>query len=125
MSGEVFQAKLRNAHISPRKARLVVDLVRGKGVQRALDELRFLKKKAGYIVATLVRSAIANAKDRSAVDVDNLRILEIFVGDGVTLKRHMPRAQGRATPIRKRHSNIVVRLKEVIQKQRGNCGSKS
>ncbi len=98
--------------ISPRKARLVVDLVRGKNVEDALNILNFTQKRAAKTVHKLVKSAVANVEVRGDVDVDDLYIKRIFVDPGPTLKRFMPRAMGRATPILKRTSHITVVLDE-------------
>lgn len=98
--------------ISPRKARLVVDLVRGKKVDDALNILNFTQKRAAKMVHKLVKSAVANVEARGDVDVDGLYIKRIFVDPGPTLKRFMPRAMGRATPILKRTSHITVVLDE-------------
>ena len=109
---ETYRAILRNVRVSPRKARLVADLVRGKGVSDAIDTLRMMNKKTAPMVSKLIKSAMANATNKSTVDIDRLVVSEIFVNDGPTLKRYLPRAQGRATPLRKRSSQITVKLKE-------------
>lgn len=109
---ETFQAKLNDVRIAPRKAALVADVVRGKGVSEALDTLKLLNKKASPMFFKLISSAMANATDRATVDVDRLVVSEVYVNQGTTLKRYLPRAQGRATPIRKRSSHIIVKLKE-------------
>lgn len=108
-----YQSYLRQTRIAPRKARLVVDLVRGRHVQDALDALKFTNKKAAPVLAKMIKSAMASAADAAVVDVDRLVISEAFVDEGPTMKRFLPRAQGRATPIRKRTSHITVRLKEL------------
>jgi len=108
-----FKAVLRNTRISARKARLVVDMVRGKPVSSALDTLKLMNKKAAPLVHKLIQSAMANATNAATVDVDRLIVSEVFVDEGVTLKRFLPRAQGRATPIRKRSSHITVKLAEL------------
>ena len=108
-----YKAILRNTRISARKARLVVDLVRGKPVSVALDTLRLTNKKAAPLVQKLIQSAMANATSNATVDVDRLVVSEVFVDEGPTLKRYLPRAQGRATPIRKRSSHITVKLAEL------------
>lgn len=108
-----YKCQLRGTRVSPRKARLVVDLVRGKHVQDALDMLRFTNKKAAPLVSKIINSAMANAKNSATVDVDQLVVSEAFVDEGKTIKRFLPRAQGRATPIRKRTSHITVVLKEI------------
>ena len=105
-------AKLRYARMSPQKTRLVVDMVRGKGVQEALNILKFSHQKPADIVAKLVRSAIANAEQKGVGDVDRLYVKTITVDQGPALKRFMPRAQGRATRIRKPTSHILVVLDE-------------
>ncbi|MDK2848138.1 MAG: large subunit ribosomal protein [Desulfuromonadales bacterium] len=106
------KAKLRYVRLSPRKTRLVVDMVRGKGVQEALNVLRFSPQKAAGIVYQLVGSAVANAEQKGVADVDRLYIKSIAVDQGPVLKRFMPRAQGRATRIRKPTSHITVVLNE-------------
>jgi large subunit ribosomal protein L22 len=108
-----FTAYLKNYRISPRKARLVVDLVRGKHVQDALDILKFTNKKAAPIIAKLISSAISNSSNSSMVDVDRLVVEEAYVDPGPMFKRFLPRAQGRATPIRKRTSHITITLSEL------------
>jgi len=106
------RAKLSHARLSPQKTRLVVDMVRGKAVQEAINILRFSPQKAAAIVSTLVTSAIANAEQKGVSDLDRLFIKEIMVDQGPVLKRFLPRAQGRATKIRKPTSHILVVLAE-------------
>ena len=108
-----FKVLLRGVRVSPRKARLVVDLVRGKQVQEALDLLKLTRKRTAPILAKMISSGVANARNASTIDVDNLVVSEVFVDDGPTIKRFLPRAQGRATPICKRTSHISVRLREI------------
>ena len=105
-------ARARYVRISPRKVRLVVDLVRGKKVEDAINILNFTQKRAAKTVYKLLKSAVANAETKGDIDVDNLFVKLIFVGQGPTLKRFMPRAMGRATPILKRTSHITVVLDE-------------
>lgn len=112
--GYVSQAQLYNVRVSPQKARLVIDLIRGKRVATALDRLQFCDKKTAPLVRKLIFSAVASAKKQSAVDIDELVVKRAWVDAGRTLKRSMPRAQGRATPIRKRHSTITVILDESV-----------
>ena len=106
------KAIARYVRIGPRKARLVVDLVRGKKVEHALDVLDVLPKKAARIVAKALRSAVANAEDRSHVDVDRLYVKRAFVDEAPAWTRWSPRAQGRATPILKRGSHITLVIDE-------------
>lgn len=106
------RAKLSYARLSPQKTRLVVDMVRGKGVQEALNVLKFSPQKAAPIIAKLVSSAVANAEQKGVNDVDRLYIKAITVDQGPVLKRFLPRAQGRATRIRKPTSHMTVILDE-------------
>jgi large subunit ribosomal protein L22 len=106
------RASTRFVRISPQKARLVVDLIRGRKVEEALSVLDFTPKKAARIVAKTLRSAVANAEDTKNVDVDELIVTRCWVDEGPTLKRMLPRAQGRATRINKRSSHITVIVDE-------------
>ena len=101
-------AKANRLSISPQKARLVVDQVRGKRVGDALDILGFSQQKAAGLVRKVVESAIANAENNEGADVDDLKICEIYVNEGMTMKRIRPRAKGRADRILKRTSHITV-----------------
>jgi len=105
-------AKLSFVRLSPQKARLVVDMVRGKGVQEALNILKFSPQRAAEIVAKLVRSAVANAEQKGAGDVDRLFVKTIFVDQGPVLRRFMPKGRGSASRIRKPTSHITVVLGE-------------
>ncbi len=106
-----FTAKLRYHQGSPQKLRLVVDTIRGKGVQDAVNSLSLSKKHAAQPLSKLLKSAIANAENLDDnVDIDNLFIKEVFVDPGPTLKRLRPRAQGRAFQILKRQSHITIKL---------------
>ncbi|GBD27411.1 50S ribosomal protein L22 [bacterium HR30] len=100
---------VKYVRISPRKLRLVADLVRGKRVEQALHILQFTPKRGARILAKALRSAVANAEQKeSRVDVDALIVATVTVDGGPTLKRFLPRAHGRATPIRKRTSHLTV-----------------
>jgi len=105
-------AKLRGAPISAQKARLVADLVRGKPVEQALNMLEFSTKKAAHFVKKVLESAVANAEHNNGADVDELKVATIFVDEGITLKRIMPRAKGRADRISKRTCHITVKVAE-------------
>jgi len=108
-----MKASATHIRISPRKVRTVVDTVRGKSVSQALSILAFTRKKAALPVQKLLKSALANAAENNGIsDVDTLVIDRIMVDEGPTLKRYMPRARGRATPIRKRTSHIRIILRE-------------
>ena len=113
----VVKASLRNYRISASKARLVVDLIRGKGVERALNILDASNKGFSRPLAKLVRSAVANAQvhndTRSAgIDIDNLVVSQIAVNEGTSMWRIRPRAQGRASWIQKRTSHVSLELAE-------------
>ncbi len=111
-SGYISRAVLSNARVSPRKARLVADLVRGKMVGDAIQALEYCDKKTAPLVRKLVLSAVANAVNQSGVDADELQLKHIRVDEGQIFKRWLPRAHGRATPLLKRHSTITVELDE-------------
>ncbi len=107
------KANLKNLRIAPRKVRLLADLVRGSEINKALDQIAFSYKKSAEPVAKLIKSAVANAVHNFDLDKDNLFIKEIRVDEGKKLKRWMPKAHGRATPIRKRSSHIIMTLGEI------------
>ncbi|MDH5405073.1 MAG: 50S ribosomal protein L22 [Candidatus Aminicenantes bacterium] len=103
----------RYIRVSPRKARLVIDQIRGKDVAEALSFLRFCTKRAALEVEKVLRSAMANANlKEEKVDVDKLYISEAYVNQGPSMKRIRPRAMGRAFKILKRTSHIAVYLSE-------------
>ena len=101
-------ATAKRLSLSPQKARLVADQVRGKPVANALDILTFSTKKGAVLVRKVLESAIANAENNEAADIDELKISEIYVNEGLTMKRIKPRAKGRADRIFKRSCHITV-----------------
>jgi large subunit ribosomal protein L22 len=101
-------AKLKFARISPQKARLVADQVRGMPVDKALEVLAFSQKKASAMMKKILDSAIANAEHNEGADIDELNVSTIFVDQGPVFKRIQPRAKGRANRILKRTSHITV-----------------
>jgi large subunit ribosomal protein L22 len=105
-------AKLSSVRLSPRKTRLVVDLIRGKQIQDALNILRFSPQPSAKLVSKLLSSAVANAEQKGVSDVDRLFVKIISVDGGAVLKRFLPRAMGRASKIRKPTSHISVVLAE-------------
>jgi large subunit ribosomal protein L22 len=109
------KAILRNYRQSPRKVRLVANLIKGKSVEKALVTLRFTTKRASDPIVDLVKSAQANAKNLD-LDVDNLYIKEIAVNEGPIMYRRRARARGRAMPIRKRTSHVSIILEERPEK---------
>lgn len=107
------RAIAKGIRMSPRKVRLVVDLIRGRPVNEAYQILQFSKKAAAYPIEKTLRSAVANAQqkaeaDGDVLDVDDLVVETAYVDEGRTLKRWRARAQGRAAPIRKRTSHITL-----------------
>jgi len=106
------KAVAKYVRISPQKARLVVDLVRGKKVEEAQKTLLFTRKVAAGIVGKVLKSALANAAQNPNIDEKILYVKEIYVDQGPSLKRFRARAQGRAASIRKRTSHITVVLDE-------------
>lgn len=102
------KAVAKYIRISPRKVRQVVDLIRGKKVSDALAILKFAPQKASEAISKVVKSAVANAEHNNEANADSLFVSQIFVDQGPSLKRTMPRAMGRADMIRKRTSHITV-----------------
>ena len=108
-----FVSKHRGARISPKKARLVVDLVRGKAVDDAIVIMQMSKKRGAYYLKSVLESAKANAIDKgelSSTDARNLQVVDARIDAGPTIKRWRPKDRGRAHPIRKRTSHITVAL---------------
>ena len=106
----LVSAKLRYLRISPRKARLVADLVRGKSVEQAQGILNFTIKRAANPILKLLNSAAANAKNNFHLDPKNMYVARIFVNEGATYKRVMPRARGSANQIHKKTCHIDLVL---------------
>ena len=102
----------RYVRISPRKVRLVVDLIRGRRVEEALSVLEHIPQGSARVLAKTIRSVVANAESTQRVDVDRLFLKRIHVDPGPTWKRYIPRAQGRATRVRKRSSHVTVVVDE-------------
>jgi len=106
------RAVAKDTGISPRKARLLVDLVRGKKVEDALNILRFTTSPNAKIIAKTIKSAAANAENNFQMDPADLKIVTITADEARTLKRYRPRARGRASEILKRSSHITVVVSE-------------
>ena len=102
------RATSRFVRLTAQKARLVVDLIRGKPVEQALSILEYTPKRGARTVLKTLRSAVANAESTQNVDVDALYVKRAFVDEGPTAKRFLPRAHGRATRVFKRTSHITV-----------------
>ena len=109
-----MKASLHNYRQSPRKVRLVADTVKGKRVDRALALLAQLPKKAALPVEKLIKSAVANSRQSA----ETLYVKEVTVNKGLVMTRFMPKARGRATPIRKRSSHLDVVLSETPTKKK-------
>lgn len=101
-------AVLKGVHLSPQKARLVADMIRGKKVDNALNILNFTPKKGAEVIKKVVESAIANAEHNEGADIDELKVVSIYVDKGIVLKRIRARAKGRAGRITKPTSHITV-----------------
>ena len=104
------KAILRGVRLSDQKGRLVADMIRGKKVDQALNILAFSPKKGAAIIKKVLESAIANAEHNNSLDVDDLKVTTIYVDEGTSLKRIMPRAKGRADRITKRTCHITVKV---------------
>lgn len=102
------RAKLRHARISAQKVRLVADQIRGLEVEKALEILTFSNKKAATLMKGVLDSALANAEHNDGADIDELKVSEVMVDEGPTMKRIRARAKGRANRILKRSSHITV-----------------
>lgn len=107
------RAVARYIRISPRKVRLMMDEIRGRKIEEALNQLSFAPQKGAFILKKLINSAVANAEQNFEMDVDKLYIKRVFADEGPTLKRFRPRAMGRAAKIRKRTSHLTVVLDEI------------
>ncbi len=109
-----IKAKLKNLRMSPQKVRLVANLIRKMPIEKAQAQLKFVTKQAALPLANLLKTAIADAEHNYNLDPKNLKIQEIRVDEGFTMKRWMPKAHGRATKIRKRSSHISLTLTEIV-----------
>lgn len=106
------KAVVRFSRIAPRKARQVIDMIRGKRVGDAQTILKFTPRFAAEVIGKVLNSAIANAENNHKMNRDRLYVSEAYVDQGPTLKRFMPRAQGRASAIHKRTSHITIVVAE-------------
>ena len=107
------KAIVRHVRMSPRKMRVVANLVRGKSVDQAMSLLKLMPKKGAVVIGKLIVSAVANAEQQGDVNVDNLVVRDCSVDNGPILKRWMPRAMGRANRIQKRTSHIELVVAEM------------
>jgi large subunit ribosomal protein L22 len=106
------RAVSKNTGITPRKVRLLVDMVRGKKVEEALAMLRFAPSPSARVVAKTIKSAASNAESAYQMSPSELRIVEIYADEAPTLKRYRPRSRGRVSPVLKRSSHITVVVSE-------------
>ncbi len=107
-----YVAKHRFARIAPRKVRLILDLVRGRDVDDAISMLKFAKQRASGMIEKVVRSAVANANEQDVAPRNTLYVAEARVDPGPVIKRFQPKDRGKAYPIKKRTSHLVVQLDE-------------
>ncbi len=105
------KAQAKYIRIAPRKVQVIIPTIKGRKVEEAIALLQFMPKKGARILQKVLHSAVANA-EQNKVDIDTLVVKTVLVDGGPTLKRFMPRAMGRATPILKRTSHITVYLAE-------------
>lgn len=116
---QLVTAKLRFLRTGPRKVRLIADLIRGRKAIKAVDTLSLLNKAAARPMLKLLNSALANAKHNFQIEADQMRVKTVMVDGGPVLKRWMPKAHGRATPIRERTSHITLVLEKLAGKPEG------
>ncbi len=107
------KAVLRFVRMTPRKVRLVIDLIRGREVMEALTLLKYLPRAAARVVEKVLQSAVANAAVKELGDPESLRVSRAYVDGGAVLKRFQPRSMGRANPIHKRTSHITIVVESV------------
>ena len=115
------RARTRHVRITPQKARLVIDLIRGKNVEEAIGILEFNARRASKTIAKTLKAAIANAEATQNVDVDTLYVKTVYVDEGATQKRSLARAHGRATKIFKRSSHVTIVVDERESKNGGGA----
>jgi large subunit ribosomal protein L22 len=111
-------ATLRNAGSSPQKMRLVANVIRGMAVDKAVEQLKFIRKKGAKIIKKLLESAIANAEHNEGADIDELRVSAITVDEAASLKRFQARAKGRGNQIVKRRCHIKIVVSDDQAKER-------
>ncbi len=112
LSDNECRAKLRLIRISPQKLNLVAEMIRGKKVERALNELEFSRKRIARDVKKVLESAIANAENNHGLDIDDLVVAEAFMGKNIVMRRFRPRARGRAGKIEKPFSELTIVVRE-------------
>ena len=121
----IVKAINKNVRSSPRKINLLLKNIRGKKADIAVRDLSFARQRIAFDIKKTVQSAIANAENNNQYDIDNLYIVEAYVGKSIVLKRFRARAKGRASPIRKPYSNLTIVLSEKKTKKEELHGTKS
>ena|ERR1043166_3753195 len=112
-----YRAKLRYADMAARKVRPFADLIRGKAADEALEVLRFYPNKAARLLEAVLKSALGNAEDRGARDLDDLIVSESRVDGAPMMKRIMPRARGSASPIKRRYAHVIVAVADLAESE--------
>jgi len=107
-----YIAKHRFADVTPRKMRPFAELIRGRRADEALEALRFYPNRSARLIESVLKSALGNAEDRGARNIDDLIVIESRIDGGPTLKRIQPRARGTAYPIKKRYAHIIVTVED-------------
>ena len=115
----------RNVRSSPRKLNLLLKNIRGKKVDLAIRDLSFARQRIAKDIKKTVQSAVANAENNNQFDIDNLYVVEAYVGKGIVMKRFRPRAKGRASAIKKPYSNLTIVLSENNIKEKESHGTKN
>ena len=108
----VNRVSANSVRLAPRKARIIVDMIRGLEVFDALSILRYTNKRGAIVIEKLIESALHNMESNGESDISSLKVARAWVNEGPTLRRYMPRAQGRATRIRKRTCHIHIELND-------------
>ncbi len=108
---DMYKATHKYARISARKARLVIDMIRGEPVESALSKLKFCPRRAAPMIRKVVQSAVANATQKDGLDADELLVWRCYVDEGPTMKRWRPRSMGRAFPRLRRSCHLSVELR--------------
>ena len=121
----IVKAINKNVRSSPRKVNLLLKSIRGKKADIAIRDLSFARQRIAFDIKKTVQAAIANAENNNQYDIDNLYIVEAYVGKSIVLKRFRPRAKGRASAIKKPYSNLTIVLSEQKTKKKELHGAKS
>jgi large subunit ribosomal protein L22 len=121
----IVKAINKNVRSSPRKINLLLKNIRGKKADKVIRDLSFARQRVARDIKKTVQSAVANAENNNQYDIDNLYVMEAYVGKSIVLKRFRARAKGRASGIKKPYSNLTIILSENINKKEASHGSKS